>query len=337
MEIFKHAVMITGFVFVMMLIIEYINVQTRGIWQKRLSMNRFGQYLLAALLGATPGCLGAFAVVAMYSHRALTLGAVVAAMVATAGDESFVMFAMVPRQALIIHGLLLGLGIIAGVLTDLIVGKRMTAEPCIDGFSIHDEVKCDCFPGRLILSQWKSCIASRGILAVMLVPFIIALIVGEIGPEQWNWMKITMLLVTLLALFIVGTVPDHFLEDHLWRHVARRHLLPVFLWTFGALIAIHFLEDYLQLQHIMKQGKWIVLLVACLVGIIPESGPHLIFVVMFANGSIPGSILLASSIVQDGHGMLPMLAHSRRDFITIKAVSFTLGMLCGAIGLALDM
>lgn len=28
----KQAVMITGFVFVMMLVIEYINVQTKGIW-----------------------------------------------------------------------------------------------------------------------------------------------------------------------------------------------------------------------------------------------------------------------------------------------------------------
>jgi len=31
-HIFKHATTITGFVFVMMLIIEYINVQTKGLW-----------------------------------------------------------------------------------------------------------------------------------------------------------------------------------------------------------------------------------------------------------------------------------------------------------------
>ncbi|MDA3819125.1 MAG: hypothetical protein PF590_01425 [Candidatus Delongbacteria bacterium] len=32
--IFKQAIMITGFVFVMMLVIEYINVQTQGLWTK---------------------------------------------------------------------------------------------------------------------------------------------------------------------------------------------------------------------------------------------------------------------------------------------------------------
>ena len=35
--IFKHAVMITGFVFVMMLVIEYINVQTKGLWHNLVS------------------------------------------------------------------------------------------------------------------------------------------------------------------------------------------------------------------------------------------------------------------------------------------------------------
>jgi len=35
-QIFLNALMITGFVFVMMLVIEYVNVWSQGIWQKRL-------------------------------------------------------------------------------------------------------------------------------------------------------------------------------------------------------------------------------------------------------------------------------------------------------------
>ena len=97
-RILKHALMITSFVFAMMLVIEYVNVLSRGSWQQKLTRGRWAQYLLAAFLGATPGCLGAFAVVAMYSHRVLSLGAVVAAMIATSGDEAFVMLAMIPRQ-----------------------------------------------------------------------------------------------------------------------------------------------------------------------------------------------------------------------------------------------
>ncbi len=33
-NIFLHSIMITGFVFIMMLVIEYMNVQSKGLWQK---------------------------------------------------------------------------------------------------------------------------------------------------------------------------------------------------------------------------------------------------------------------------------------------------------------
>ncbi len=46
--------MITGFVFVMMLIIEYINVQTKGIWHDNLAKSHWKQYFLAAFMGAIP-------------------------------------------------------------------------------------------------------------------------------------------------------------------------------------------------------------------------------------------------------------------------------------------
>ena len=113
----------------------------------------------------------------------------------------------------------------------------------------------------------------------------------------------------------------------------KKHVPQIFLWTFGALIVMYVLTEHLHLESTIREGKWIVLLVACLVGLIPESGPHLIFVTFYVQGTIPLSILLASSIVQDGHGMLPMLAHSKRSFLGIKVINFMIGFLCGAIGM----
>ncbi|MCK5368493.1 MAG: hypothetical protein KAQ62_08065, partial [Cyclobacteriaceae bacterium] len=74
------------------------------------------------------------------------------------------------------------------------------------------------------------------------------------------------------------------------------------------------------------------LIVAVLVGIIPESGPHLIFVTLFAQGTIPISILLASSVSQDGHGMLPLLAESKKGFFAVKLVNIIVALLTGIIG-----
>jgi len=87
-KMFLKSIMISGFVFIMMLVIEYINVQSRGIWQKHLTENKWKQYLIVGLLGAIPGCLGAFTVVTLFTHRLVSFGALVTAMIATSGDEA---------------------------------------------------------------------------------------------------------------------------------------------------------------------------------------------------------------------------------------------------------
>ncbi len=117
-HLFLNGLMITGFVFVMMVVIEYINVQTKGAWQKNISSSKWKQYLVAAFLGAIPGCLGAFTVVAMFSHRMISFGAIVTTMIATSGDEAFVMFALIPEKAFLLTIILFVIAILAGYLVD---------------------------------------------------------------------------------------------------------------------------------------------------------------------------------------------------------------------------
>jgi hypothetical protein len=104
------------------------------------------------------------------------------------------------------------------------------------------------------------------------------------------------------------------------------------LWTFGALLAVRAGMEMLDLGALTAEYPIAVLLAAVAVGLIPESGPHLIFVGMFAEGLIPFSVLLASAVVQDGHGLLPLLSFSVRDSILVKAFNAVIGL---AIGLVL--
>lgn len=328
-----HALMITGFVFVMMLVIEYLNVLTQGVWQHGLRGSRWRQYLLATLLGATPGCMGAFAVVALYSHRVVSLGAVVAAMIATSGDESFVMLTMIPGTAGLIFLILLLVGIVAGVITDSLLGDKIAEWSAVPHeFDLHEDESCECFPKGQIVKQWKECSLSRGVLMLVLVLFILGLLAGHLGPPAWNWIRITLLLTSSAGLFIVTTVPDHFLETHLWEHVAKTHVPRVFLWTFSALIFMHLLVDQFHLSGWMQGNPLIMLLAACVVGLVPESGPHLVFLTLYTQSAVPFSVLLASSIVQDGHGMLPLLADSRGIFFRVKAINLTAGLTLGFVG-----
>ena len=330
LQVFYHAIGITGFVFVMMLVIEYVNVLTRGLLQKRMARNRWGQYAVCALLGATPGCLGAFMVVGMYSHRMLSIGAVVTAMIATSGDEAFVMLAMIPQKAIMISIALIVIGILAGMLTDALTRKR--DEECT-GLEVHDDQQCRCLAHGHILRQWKELSPFRGVLLTILIIFIISIVSGQIGPAEWNWIKVTFLIAAMISLLITATVPEHFLEEHLWNHVVRQHLPRIFAWTLGALLFMHVLENYLHLEGLVRENLWSVLVIAGLTGLIPESGPHLVFLALYVEGTIPMSILLASSIVQDGHGMLPMLAHSRKTFVLVKLINLVVGLAIGATGL----
>jgi hypothetical protein len=121
----------------------------------------------------------------------------------------------------------------------------------------------------------------------------------------------------------------HWVREHLWHHIIRRHLAKTTLWTFGALVAVHAGTEFLDLGSLTASYPIVILLAAIAIGLIPESGPHLIFVSMFAEGLIPFSVLLASSVVQDGHGLLPLLPFSLRDSMMIKAFNAGFGLILG--------
>ncbi len=159
-------------------------------------------------------------------------------------------------------------------------------------------------------------------------------------PQKFEFTTENVLFLTLslFTLFIILTVNEHFLKKHLWAHVIKKHFFKVFLWTFGALLLIGLLAKYFDIDNWIDANKYamvLLLIIAIFIGIIPESGPHYIFIILFINGTIPFSILLANSIVQDGHGALPLLADSKRSFFVIKAINIIVALIIGGGGLFL--
>ena len=257
-----EALKITGFVFAMMVIVDLLNVATKGRFKPGMQGGVWRQYLIASFLGATPGCLGAFVNVSLYVHGGLTFGAMVAGMIATSGDEQFVMLALFPGQAMLLFALLFAMGILFGWLTDLIA-PRLNIRACegcrLDGYH----------------------------------------------PEEAS--------------------SRHYWGHHIWEHIARVHLWRVFLWTFGALLLARIGLHYWDLKEFVAAHMVWVLLLSGLVGVIPESGPHLIFVMLFAEGVAPFSVLFTISFVQDGHGLLPLLSYTVKDTMLIKVFSLVFG------------
>lgn len=333
-QIVNLSIIITSFVFTMMLLVEYLNVITHGKWQDKLRNSKFGQIILGVLLGAVPGCLGAFTVVSLYSHGVVSFGALVATMIATSGDEAYVMLSLFPVKAIFLMVIISVIGFLVGYLTDRFYKKEVfLLGNDVHGFELHQEDACDCFSLSLIKKQLKNITFPRALLIGMLIVFLALLATNSVAMDEESWIKISLIITTVFGLYVVATVPDHFLEKHLWQHVLKKHLLRIFLWTFGTLLFLYYLQSLIDIDSWIHSNYLIVLLIAVLIGIIPESGPHLIFVTLFASGTIPFSILLASSIVQDGHGTLPLLAISQKSFVILKIINVVTGLAVGITGI----
>jgi hypothetical protein len=331
-DVVKESIMITFLVIVMMFLIEFINVQSRGKWNNFLQKKGWLQIVIAAFLGILPGCLGSFAAVSLYTHRILSFAALVTVMISTVGDEIFVMVAVIPETTLILVPLVFGIAIVAGLIILLFTRKNyMPAEIILHPQFHKNDPECTCFHPSQVVHQLRNTSFHRALLVFGFVLFIVLLIIGEVGPESWNWEKVTFFIVTIIGAFVVSTVSDHFLTEHIWRHIIKKHFVKIFLWTFGAFFFIHLLNNYIDVDHWIKDNTYLILLIAVLIGIIPESGPHIVFITLFASGTIPFSILLANSIVQDGHGAIPLLAESRKSFILMKLINVLVGLLIGGI------
>jgi hypothetical protein len=336
---FKHALMITSFVMVVMLIIEYINVQTKGKWSNKLQSSRWLQIPLAAFLGIIPGCLGTYTVVSLYSHRITNFAALVTVMIATAGDEAFVMMAMIPGTFLKLTLLIFLIALITGFMISLFP-KVAEYQPFSihRGFHVHEnEVDCVCFEPETISSRLKNISFTRALFLAGTVILLILLLLGEIGPEEWNWVRFVLLGSLTVTLFIVSTVPEHFLNEHIWEHIIKKHFIKIFLWTFGTLLVLGFLVQHFEIEQWIRGNMYLILIIALLVGIIPESGPHMVFISLFIAGTIPLSILLANSIVQDGHGSLPLLAESKKSFLYVKLINLFVGLMVGITGVYFNL
>ncbi len=403
-DLFSNTLMITSFVVIMMSLIEYVNVWSNGKFIKGLNKNIFVQALVGTFLGVIPGCMGTFTAVSLYTHKALSLGALVACLIATSGDESFVMLATMPVQSLWLFGICSVVAFGTSLLVDKLF-KNKDFTPKIDDvpFDVHEDEEC----GDHKLFAWRNFVPSKarlkliGVFAgiiflccigvighshsenlIFSLPQQETVVAQEVGKEHheccehhhhddeccdehshehhhdcdehghhhhdsnlpegfehhhehgaFGVVNIIIISLSVLMLLIIFFSNEHFISEHLVHHVIQKHLPRIFWWTFGVLVLMAIILNYTNFGTWIYDNPYILLLIAVLVGVLPESGPHLIFVVLFVQGYMPFSILLANSIVQDGHGSLPLLAETKKGFLVTKAINMVVGLVVGLVGL----
>ena len=382
-DILRNSILITGMVVVMMMMIESLNIESKGLLFKGLRKTKFGQVVVAALLGSVPGCMGGFATVSLYTHRMFSFGALVAMMIASSGDEAFVMLAMIPEQALILFAVLFVIAVIVGYLTDKIWDYRHNLhchkhdhDECgehadCEGYELHEEEHHHDVAGKKVNEVKKRHMGWRRIVMfVGLAVFIGALATGRLGHDHSahghsahshgedchnecchhhvgeghhheaqkglsinllseDWMNVLFAGLSVIMLFVLLLGSDHFVEEHMWNHIIKKHLPTIFAWTFGVLLVVGIGLQYIEIDRWISDNTALMIVLATLIGIIPESGPHMIFITLYAAGVVPMPVLLASCISQDGHASIPLLAESKKSFAWAKLINCIVALAAG--------
>lgn len=324
---FRVSLLITLFVFTMMMFVEIINVSTTGYLSRWLRSGNFLTYFIIVGISSLPGCLGGFTTISLYLHNVISRGVLIGSMIAASGDEAFVLLAMAPKKALLIFTLLFFYGIIVAILLDRLTGKRCyLGKECKEGLLIHVSEENE----KLFRKDFLKWSYKRGLYALIYFVMFFLVVIGIIGEEEWNWERYALISTSIIGLLTIIFSSDHFIEEHLTEHIVKKHVLKIFLWTFFAILFMDLVKlNSEKLYPLIKGNYFVALITAALLGILPESGPHIIFVAGYAEGIFPLSVLLTSSIVQDGHSMLPLLAESRKEFIVVKAANLIMGLLLG--------
>jgi hypothetical protein len=172
-------------------------------------------------------------------------GAIVGGMIATSGDEAFVMLVQFPGTALALFFLLFFLGILFAWISDRIIhiAGIVPCEPCLEAHCEHcmsgaenQEGMADIFRPTNLFGNLRSLSFTRFLLLVLVVSFLALVVLGILGPSSWDWKRITFIGLSLCSLYIAMVSSEHYLDSHIWDHIIRRHLFRVFLWSFGAFI-----------------------------------------------------------------------------------------------------
>lgn len=115
-----------SFVAFTLLVFNFINYKFDGKLIYKLEKNKKTQVLVGSLLGLTPGCGGAIMVMPLYLLGKISFGTIVATLIATMGDASFVLITQKPVAYMYILGISFVVAIISGYAVDYFgIGKNI--------------------------------------------------------------------------------------------------------------------------------------------------------------------------------------------------------------------
>ena len=317
--------------------------------------------LVGALLGVTPGCGGAIIVMPLYLRGTVSFGTVVAALVATMGDSSFVIFAVAPGRALQIHAILLVAGICSGYLTDAlgIDPRRRWAGDVVAqgrpgvGSHIASVGAAEAFaPAPAHVAATPLELVPRALWALVATGFVVAMPVLTGFTDGAALARYAAGVDPYLLVGVLGSVAavvvyvrgglacnddtldairarHHCVTDVL-RHGARETAF-VTVWVGAAYLVTTWVVVLggIELAVVAGVTGLAGVLVGAAIGLIPGCAVQVILTGLYVTGAVPLATLLANAAAQDGDALFPLIMMDRRAAVVASVLTTVPALVVG--------
>ena len=348
------------FVALMLALFGYVQYRTGDRLTRFLAARWRSAPLIGALLGVTPGCGGAILVMPLYLRGTVSFGTVVAALVATMGDASFVILAADLELALWLHGLLLVAGIATGYLTDALgIAPRVPvpdhARPAPGAARIASVGAAEAFPPRpaavgpvtplepLPRAFWA--LAAAGL--VFGLPVVTGVTDGAtlartfagVDPYLWAGVAGTLTAAVVLLRSGAGLGDDTLasMEEKrgsvagMLRHGARETSF-VTSWVAVAYLVTTWVIQLggVDLGATVAAAGIVGVLIGAGIGLIPGCAVQVVLTGLYVSGLVPFATLAANALSQDGDALFPLLMMDRRSSLVATVLTTVPGVAIGS-------
>jgi hypothetical protein len=272
------------------------------------------QPAMGAMLSAVPGCAGSLTLTRLYTAGAVSGATLLAGHLATMGDASFVLWTGRPLATLGLLGIVLVIGIGAGLLSQRFNLSQTPPVPKTEG----PEASTETLPW--LAAVWVLLALAVGLDTVVGLPALAGLVLGVAlaGVSLWSLRAMSQQRAKQAGVRAILTTVRDAAEITLWV-MAADVVFTVAAHGGGAGI-IQLLHGNLMLD----------VAIGALVGLIPGCGPQIVVATLFVTGNLPFAAVLANTLSQHGDAIFPLLSSARR---TAWRLSVTGGAVGAAAGL----
>mgnify|MGYP003305112065 CR=1 FL=1 len=212
LHVLKHtlldSVKILPFLLIAYLIMEYIEhkttAKTRNIIKKS---GKFGPFI-GSVLGAFPQCGFSVTATNLYAGRVITLGTLFAVYLSTSDEMLPILLSEGVAGSLILKilGIKILIGIIAGVIIDLILNKfnkNKKEENHIESICEHDHCHCE-------ESIWKSAIKHtiNVFVFILIISLVLNITIEYVGEDKLLGIISNKPILSILIAGLIGLIPN---------------------------------------------------------------------------------------------------------------------------------